>query len=349
FFARCAADPDYALITGGAGAGGGTGLYVQEDGALVDAGGRLPADLRDGFSFQGAWLDADGDEDLDVYLVNDFGAWIDPNALLRNQAGAFVQDAACGCELASSGMGAAVADFDENHVPDLFVTDIGSPTLLLGDGAGAWYDATLARKAEVPFAPDHQSAWGAAPIDLDLDGHVDVAATYGPIEFWYPLLDVGDADGNVARASMEQRDVFLRNRGGVYFSEDATRVGFDDTRVGRSVAVGDLDRDGRPDLVTAGWELTGEPFLRVSLAEGGCGTGVTLRGAAEDVGARVETVVAGETRVGWLLPSTTFSQSAPELIVGLGGHETAERITVRWPGGAEESWADVDAGAVIDL
>lgn len=349
FVARHQPDPDDAMLRRGVGAGGGNGLYLNEGGTLVDARAHLPADLLDGLSFQGAWLDADGDEDLDVYLVNDFGAWIDPNALLRNNGGAFVRDEACGCELASSGMGAAVADVDENGVPDLFVTDIGSPTLLLGDGAGGWYDATLARKAEVPFSPDHQAAWGTAPVDLDLDGHVDLFATYGPVEFWYPLLEVGDKDGNIARASMTQGDVFLRNRGGVYFSEDAARVGFDDTRVGRAVAVGDLDRDGRPDLVTVGWELTGEPFLRVYRTEGGCGAGVTVRGGVEDVGARVETVVAGETRVGWLLPSTTFSQSAPELIVGLGGHERAERVTVRWPSGAEESWAGVEAGAVLDL
>ncbi len=347
FVARHVARPDIGHLVGG----DGNVLYVNEGGVLADARARLPADLLDGFSFQGAWLDADADADLDIYLVNDFGAYVDPNALLLNDNGTFTRDSTCGCELRMNGMGAAVADYDDDAIPDMFVTDIGNPTLLIGDATGAWYDATLSRNVDIPFSSERQTAWGSAPVDLDLDGHVDIAAVYGTIELWHEGR-VGSTD-TVLQDSRVQRDLFLRNRGGLYFSEDARNVGFDDTRVGRSVVVGDLDRDARPDLVTAGWELTGETtgniFVRVSLAEGGCGTGVTVRGGVEDVGARVETVVAGETRVGWILPSTTFSQSATELYVGLGGHADAERITVRWPSGAEETFGSVEAGTVIDL
>lgn len=352
FVARHVGQPDNELIAGGGGVGDGSVLYTNEGGVLTDASARFPTEFLDGLSFQGAWLDADADDDLDMYLVNDYGALVDPNALFINEAGGLTHDPSCGCELEMSGMGAAVADFDGNATPDMFITDTGNPALLLGDNTGAWYDAALARHVEIPFTPEHQAAWGSAPLDLDLDGRVDIAAVFGPLELWH-VIQVGDADGTVLSDSRVQRDVFLRNRGGLYFSEDGRRVGFDDTRVGRSVVVGDLNRDFRPDLVTAGWALTsdttGDVFVRVSLAEGGCGTGITVRGGVEDVGARVETVVAGETRVGWILPSTTFSQSATELYLGLSGYHVAERITVHRPGGAEETFDSVEAGTVIEL
>lgn len=352
FVARHVPQPDDDAIVGGDAVGGGNVLYVNEGGILTDASDRLPAELLDGLSFQGAWLDADEDDGLDMYLVNDFGPYVDSNALLRNAGGDMRRDQSCGCELEMSGMGAAVGDYDADGTPDIFVTDIGNPALLMGDSSGAWSDAALARQIDIAFTSERQTAWGAAPIDLDLDRRVDIAYVHGALEVWHSIT-VGDDAGSTLPDSRVQLPAFLRNRGGLYFSEDARQLGFDDTRVGRSVVVGDLDRDSRSDLVTAGWELndetTAEIFVRAYLAEAGCGTGITIRGSVPDIGSRIETLVGGESYVSWLLPSTTFSQSATELYMGLGGYQSADRITVRRRDGVEETFDSVEAGAVIEL
>jgi hypothetical protein len=115
------------------------------------------------------------------------------------------------------------------------------------------------------------------------------------------------------------------------------------------VAVGDLDRDGRQDLVTAG-----KHFLRIWRTTGGCGTGITVAVDAgpsnrSGLGTRVD-VTAGElTTTQWMLPATTGSSSAPELYFGLGAQRRAARVRVTWPDGTVSDSDDVQAGARLAL
>ena len=89
--------------------------------------------------------------------------------------------------------------------------------------------------------------------------------------------------------------------------------------MGKALAVGDLDRDGAPDLVTAGWRGPGDPFVRTWLSTGAC-PGATVKLPLQATGARA-TVDDGPAW--WLAPSTTFSSSAPELYLGLPEADTA--------------------------
>jgi hypothetical protein len=113
---------------------------------------------------------------------------------------------------------------------------------------------------------------------------------------------------------------------------------------GRAVAVGDINRDGVLDLVT-----TGKQFLRVFLGEGGCPTArLSLDDGAlnrQGLGARVEVTVGGRTRSVWMLPSTTGSSSAPELLLGAGGRGFLERVVVAWPDGSRQTLTDVPMGS----
>lgn len=177
-----------------------------------------------------AVADLDGDGIVDLAVASDGWRTGAPNyravsALLGNGDGTFR------ARIESPGVGypgdLAVADLDEDGIPDLLVTgswdwaphDVPDVSVLLGNGDGSF-------RAPLGVATDTWSWIGSAAVaDLDADGHLDLAAgDYGRgVE-----LFLGRGDGTFSRF-----DQPIRGGAGL-------------------VAAADLDRDGRIDLVATG-------------------------------------------------------------------------------------------------
>ena len=349
FVARYAPELDPEDILNGTLQGDGNAVYLGDGtGAFTEAPDALPEDVIDDLSFLGSLADLDEDGDLDLYLANDFGPFLGRNRLLLNDgSGTFTDATACECDRAMYAMGIAISDLDGLGGADLFLTDLAGPDLLLSDGAGAFYDATLASGASVPNAENHLASWGTAAVDLDGDGHDDLPMVFGP------LFPQGDPDGLGGLGEEfadwidgpAQDDVVLRNNGGDTFTDVSAEVGFTDDRMGRALVTGDLDADGRPDLVTGGlW------YVQPWHTTGGYGPGITLhlvgQGLIAGLGAHVEIEVGGRVLHRWFVGASTWSSNAPELSVGLAGAPTADRVTVHWIGGGSSEWTDVPAGAL---
>jgi hypothetical protein len=347
FVAAGAVDMSFESIRDGLQVGDPNLLYLRgDDGAYALAEGAMPEDTRYGITFQGAWLDAEDDGDLDLYVANDGGPYLEPNHLLLNDGAAhFTKAAECFCDLTMFAMGVAVGDADGTGTPDLYVTDVGGPNLLLAQGDGTYVDATAASGAAIPPEPTSMVSWGTSFVDLDADQDLDLVVTFG--RSGSNFISAADVNPDWVDGD-EQPDVILLNGGDGHFTR-ATGLGFADPERTRSMAVGDLDRDGRPDLVTAG-----KHFLRAWRTSGGCGPGVTVALDAgpldrHGIGARVTTEVAGVVTHQWMLPSGTGASNAPELYFGLGGAAAAERLTVRWVDGAETVVEGVAAGSVLTI
>lgn len=122
----------------------------------------------------GAFLDYDGDGDLDIYLIE--GGDVEGehdgrrNVLYRNDDGAFVDvSKASGADVPGYGMGCAAADVDNDGDVDLFVTRLGPNVLLRNNGDGTFSDAT--RDAGVG---DPSFGVSCAFFDYDRDGLLDL-------------------------------------------------------------------------------------------------------------------------------------------------------------------------------
>lgn len=322
--------------------GGGNYLYVNQGGGrFVRDDSRVPQDDNYGLTFHAAWIDMDGDDDLDLYEANDWGYYVAPNRYLRNDGtGHFEHDDSCFCEAAMYAMGVGVGDVQGDGRPDLVVTNLTTPTLF-ENYDGGMVDTTLASGAYVPPSDTNFTSWGTSFLDLDRNGCSDIALMFGRLAYDVSLDLSGIPED--AYDPDQQADVVLMND----CSPGYTRLtGTDlDTHLDRdrAVAVGDLDGDGRADLVTSG-----KHFVRVWMAGGGCDNGVTVRLSQPGenpagIGARVTMTANGRDQVMWMLPSSTHSSNALELTLGL-GTATEGTITVRWPDGVETTDVSVRAG-----
>ncbi len=212
-------------------------------------------------------LNADGNPDL---AVADNGGGV--SVLLGTRAGVFhrAHDYAAGISPTSI----VAADFDRDGTVDLAVTGYdfeGSLTLLRGNGDGTFqapvtYRNLSSRSVTVAAGdfngdgvPDVAVGNNFGLVDVLLDGGDGTFTNAGTFDLNYGATSVavGDfnQDGNADVAAATTGDSGLPGSGGVLLGNgDGTfqpPVSEIVETVPRAVAVGDFNRDGFPDLVTA--------------------------------------------------------------------------------------------------
>jgi enediyne biosynthesis protein E4 len=211
-----------------------------------------------------AFLDYDRDGRLDVYLVNGWRldgnrvAERGRNALYRGLPDGTFRDvtdeAGVGGE-GEWGQGVAVADYDGDGWPDIFVTNFGRNVLYRNLGNGRFENVAAKVGLESP-------GWntGAAFFDADGDGDLDLyVASYIDCT----LQSVLDAKRTLSWRGLENvavgpfglkgaPDHFFRNDGG-HFVDATAEAGLQDKALGFGFGVraADFDGDGKPDLYVA--------------------------------------------------------------------------------------------------
>jgi hypothetical protein len=173
--------------------------------------------------------------------------------------------------------------------------------------------------------------WGTGFLDADLDGWEDLFVSNGhAIRF-----PTGSA------ASRRQRPVLLLNQGGKKFQIASKRVGdyAASPHLGRGAVFGDLDNDGRTDIVISN---VNEPaaVLRGVGGQGRHWLGVRLEGKdhACTVGARAVWESKGQRQTRFVKGGGSYATSGDRrLLFGL-AEETTGRLVVTWPDGAEQKF-----------
>jgi Tfp pilus assembly protein PilF/peroxiredoxin len=153
-----------------------------------------------------------------------------------------------------------------------------------------------------------------------------------------------------------QRNVFLRNDGQGRFDDVSGAVGLDLDQDGRAFSVLDFDGDGDPDLVLLAPRSAPQVRLfRNDFKERGATLAVRLAGAAgspfaeagaassrDAIGARVTVETDRLRRTKEVQAGSGFlSQHSKELLFGLGASQRIVRLTVEWPSGRRQVFADV--------
>ncbi|RMH37102.1 MAG: hypothetical protein D6689_21445 [Deltaproteobacteria bacterium] len=289
-----------------------------------------------------AWTDYDGDGDADLMVCNDFGAFIEPNRLYRNDgAGAFAEVAADeAADVAIYCMAIAPGDYDRDGDLDYYLANIGHNPLLARTPAG-FVDRADAAGADVThdacFTDLFATSWGAAFADFDDDGWLDLFVSNG-------YIPADESIANPVRAV----NALLHHQGpSLTFADVAATAGVDDDGPGRAIAVGDYDRDGDLDVL----QVTLERALLWRNDSPAAGGAIHLQprgraSAADGIGLQVRADLAGGAVVVREVAAQTGYMATHERAahLGLGAAPRAEVITFRWPSGAVHRWRRVPAG-----
>ncbi len=212
---------------------------------------RLPETTGSGCAF----FDYDGDDDLDLYLVNSgdlsvgrVDAW---NHLYRNEGGSFVnvteEAAAIG---AGYGMGVVAGDYDSDGDSDLYLTNWDADILYRNDG-GRFARAEQGAGLRNP-------AWGtsASFLDYDRDGDLDLyVANYVHFtldsQLWCGRRDLELRFTCDPRGFEPVLDRLFRNEGDGTFTDAGREAGIIHAGNGLGVVSADFDGDGDTDIYVA--------------------------------------------------------------------------------------------------
>jgi hypothetical protein len=289
-------------------------------------------------------VDIDGDGKPDLYVANDGIG----NYLYVNQGGGKFKDVGrtSGVALDAGGrpngsMGVDAADYDGSGRFSLFVANYENENHCLYRNLGKLQFHEASRGSGVAAIGLSFVGFGAGFVDFDRDGAEDLFISNGHV-VRYP-----------AAGGREQRPVLLRNLrkpGGPFEKvrfEDVSAAGgpyFRGLYLGRGAAFGDLDNDGRVDIVISHVNAP-VSLLRNTVANGNHWLGVTLEGRLnrDAVGARLTLEVGGQKLVRAIKGGGSYlSASDRRVVFGLGAVGRAARLTVHWPWGREQTW-DGDA------
>jgi hypothetical protein len=297
-----------------------------------------------------AWIDDDRDGWPDLFVANDAG----PNHFYRNQRdGTFLEEGfPLGVAVSENGaeqgcMGVAIGDYLNEGSFSLFITNFSEEyNAFYRFERDHFVDASFRTTTAPPSLP--YVGWGTAFFDHDNDGWLDLVVVNGHV---YPQMAATKLG---ASAGYRQRKLLYRNRRNGTFEEIGESLGpaFAEERVSRGLALGDLDNDGRLDLVIN--DLDGRPqLLRNEIAPAGNWLLVELEGKGkltDAIGAIVVAKVGDQTMQRLVSSGTSYlSQSDLRQHFGLGSATKVDRLEVVWPDGSTTTRENVAANQILTV
>jgi len=291
------------------------------------------------------FADYDGDGYPDAFVAND----TTQNFLFHNLKGKKFEDVALEAGVgfaadgqARSGMGADFRDVNNDGLPDIWHTAVEREEfpLLINSGHGDFDDQTAASGLG---KTNDMSGWGNGIFDLDNDGWKDLLVARANVMDNISLL-------NPTRKYEEPVTIF-RNLGNGKFADVTDTSGA--TAAHRGVAFGDLDNDGRVDVVVSVLNGPAKIFHNISdsskhwillklvgTKSNRMGIGAQIKLTAEDGSKQWNEVT---TAVGYA------SSSDSRVHFGLAANARVKEIEIRWPSGIKQVLHDVAANQILTV
>ncbi len=292
------------------------------------------------YSFTPIFADTNDDSYPDLLLAAD---WSTSQFLTNNAGAGFVDQTLTAVVTDRAGMGAAVADYDNDGDLDWFVSAIGDTReefltiglfngnrLYQNDGQGNFLNMT-------DFADVRQGywAWGSCFADVNNDGYEDLFVVNG----YNGWTEEQAQSGSFDRFETTPALMYINQQDGT-FVEQAAELGIEHTGMGRGLACYDYDRDGDVDLLIANNGASPTLYRNDSDATTKHFINVRLKGLKENpqaVGARIYVKTSNTNQMRELqLGNHYVSQNPVEAHFGLAGSVTIEEIRIKWPGTTAE-------------
>ena len=294
-----------------------------------------------------AIADYDGDGHIDIFVAND--SW--PEFLYHNKGdGTFEENSlisgvsydADGRTYA--GMGVDFADYNNDGLPDLVVDDLANQMYALyqNEANGSFSYATQA--AGLGRMSLLHSGWGLHFLDYDNDGWKDLLIAQGH--------DLDTIELTSPNLHYREPMLLARNTGKKFVDVSAgSGAVFQQAWLGRGLAVGDIDNDGKIDAVVTtndgpayilrNLTKTQNHWLTLNL--------VGHKSNRDAIGASVK-IVSAKTGVQYGTVSTAgsyLSSSDKRLHFGLGPDAIVDTLEIRWPSGIRQKLSAVHGDQLL--
>jgi enediyne biosynthesis protein E4 len=294
-----------------------------------------------------ALADYDRDGHVDIFVANDSM----PEFLYHNKGDGTFEDVALSSGVAVdgeghtyAGMGVDFADYNNDGLPDLVVTDLASQMYALyrnnGDGTFT-YDSYPSGLGRMTMA---HSGWGVRFIDYDNDGWKDLLITQGH--------DLDTIQLNFPNLRYRETMLLARNTG-QKFVDVSSQSGdiFQKAWVGRGLALGDIDNDGRLDAVVTGNDgafyvlhnatPTQNHWLSLLL--------IGHTSNRDAIGAEVRITTAKGIQMATVTTAGSYLSSSDKRVhFGLGSEKTAS-VEIRWPSGVRQTIKNVSSDQILKV
>jgi hypothetical protein len=295
-----------------------------------------------------ALADYDRDGHIDLFVANDSMV----EFLYHNkgdgtfeEVGLLSQVAVDGDGRTYAGMGVDFADYNNDGWPDLVITDLANQRYALYQNNGdstftyASFSAGLARSTM------QHSGWGVRFLDYDNDGWKDLLIAQGH--------DLDTVELNYPNLHYREPMLLLRNMGRDFtdVSADSGAI-FHQPRLGRGMAIGDIDNDGRIDAIVTTNDgpahilrnetSTQNHWLTLKL--------VGHKSNRDAIGAEVKLVTAKGQQFATVSTAGSYLSSSDKRVhFGLGSESIAQTIEIRWPSGILQTLKNISADQILQV
>jgi hypothetical protein len=319
--------------------------HNNRDGTFTDvsqAAGILAPGGRYGLGVAAADFDNDGWPD--IYVACDQM----PSLLYRNRKDGTFEERADAAGVGynadgrvQAGMGVAVADFDGNGFFDIVKTNFSGdrPSLYRNEDGKFFEDVS----EHAGLGANQLLGWGVAFLDVDDDGWPDIVMANGHV---YPEID-----RSAVGEHYMQKTLIYRNLGNGRFADITASAGpgFAALRPARGLATGDLDGDGRPEIVIV--NMNQPPTVLKNLGSHQHAVAVKLTGTKSNrdaIGARCTIESGGRRQMQEVMSGGSYySQNSMTLYFGLGRNESVDNLEIRWPSGDTQRWSKLAGGRTL--
>ena len=295
-----------------------------------------------------AMADYDRDGRMDLFVANDSM----PEFLFHQKADGTFEEVGLETAVAVNsegqtfaGMGVDFADYDNDGWPDIVVTDLANQRYALyqNNRDGTFNYASLL--SGISSMSRLHSGWSVRFMDYDNDGWKDLLIAQGH-----------DMDNiQVVSPMLRYREpmMLLRNTGKKFVDVSSSSGDiFHEAWVGRGMAIGDIDNDGRIDAVVS---TNGGPAHILLNKTVTANHWITLhltghKSNRDGIGAVVKLTTSQGSQ--WVTATTAggyLSSSDPRVHFGLGDSPVADSIEIRWPSGIVQTLTNVRGDRQIQV
>ena len=242
-----------------------------------------------------------------------------------------------------SGMGVDFRDLDNDGYPDIVIVALDGETFPMYQNTGKGSFTEVTRESGMTKVSLPMSGYSPTIADFDNDGWKDIFISRGHVQ-------------SLASTNMviEQPNTVFRNLGGMKFDALTAEAGLTAQPPSRhrGSAVGDLNADGKLDVVVSAINAPGEIWINQSP-----GTNhwieFKLQGTKSNrdgIGARIKVVTKSGAQYNHMTTSCGYaSSSAGPVHFGLGANTSADLVEIHWPSGIVQQMKAIAGDRVVEV